>query len=385
MYKYNMRFETWLDGITKNLPLAILLVMVPVLSIPLKLGRYLQAFNYYVSKYLNRTCSLFFVLSSFVFTMGAITNLGGIRVANDLVEEVEFPSEFLAKVYTVGFTPLATWTPYFGAVNLIIYYTGVSYDRYVFFGLLLGICILLLGNLIFYKDLECQNEVRATIKAVEKITNDSAKVKKLALVLIGLFIVVIIGEKTVHLSSMMLLVSLIAVIYAVFWSVYINKFKEFLQQIKSYDENILRVKNEVVFFLSVGFFGVVLANTPVRYVIENFLQGISTFSTFFLVEFIIVITALLSSVGFHQVVTVTALGLSIEPSIIGLNDITFALTLLSAWTVSMIFSPFVPYNILVGGLLKENTFTLGFKWNRTFGIVVTIFSGLYIALVNMIL
>jgi len=382
LYKYDMGFDIWLDGMTKNIPLAILFVMVPVLSIPLKQGGYLKVFNYYISKYRNRSSGLFLVLTGLVFSLGSLTNLGSIRITHDLVKEAKFPTKFLAKVYAVGFAASIAWSPYFGSVNLILHYTGVSFSRYVIFGLIYSFCILLAGNLLFYTDLTSKNEVRMRSKLNQKVRDDNKKIKQLVLNLVGLLATVIIGEKIFDFSNMMLLVGVIAVFYAALWAILIKKFTFFLQELKGYDKKILQVKNEIVFFISVGFFGVVLANTPLQNFIEKFFQSISGFSTFFLVEIIIIITALLSSIGIHQVITITALGLSLQPGVLGLSDLSFALTLLASWIVAMIVSPFAPFNIIAGGLLKESPFHIGFKWNRLFGILVVIFSGIYIIFVN---
>ncbi|KJS20697.1 MAG: hypothetical protein VR72_12995 [Clostridiaceae bacterium BRH_c20a] len=381
-FSYKMDQSIWLEGITKNLPLGILLVTVPLLSIPLKQGGYLETINYYVFKYLDRTCSLFGVLSGFIFIFSSITNLGGIRVTKDLLEEAQFPPKFLAKVFTTGFGACVAWSPYYGSVNLVLYYTGVSFGSYFIYGIILGLLFLGLGNLLFYKDLECQREVRLSGQNLNINAEDNGKIKELAIALAGLLSLVIVGEKLLDLSNMMLLVSLIALFYAAVWSLLINRFKGFLLELKGYHKVILQFKNEVVFFLSVGFFGIVMAKTPFQYLLQDILGRVSNLSTFFLVEFIIIITVLLSSIGFHQVITITTLAFTINPALIGLNDLTFSLTLMAAWTVCIIMSPFVPYNILLGGLIKENSFTVGLKWNRTFGIIGILLSGAYIVLIN---
>lgn len=383
-FKYQMGFDIWLTGITKNLPLGILLVLVPFLSIPLKVGGYLNSLSAYIVKNINRTSVLFTVLSSFIFIFGSFTNLGGIRVSHDLIDELKLPPKFLAKSFTTGFSACVPWSPYFGSVNLIIYYTGVTFSQYVLYGLGLGLMVLIMGNLLFYRDRQTQKEVAANINVVESSPGDIKQVKKLLLILLGLIFIIIIGEKLIPLSNMMLLVSLVAVFYSGIWSLGLGKFKEFLEHLRGYPKNILQFKNEVLFFISVGFFGVILANTPLQYFLQAFLKNIAGYSTFFLIEFIIIVTVLLSSVGFHQVVTITALSLTITPAAIGLSSPAFSLTLLAAWTVCIIMSPFVPYNILLGGLLRENTVVVGLKWNRTLGLLTTLVAGVYILLVNML-
>jgi len=380
--KYNMAYSIWLEGITKNLPLAIVFLMVPILSIPLKAGRYLEVVNFYVGRYTAKTCSLFFTLSSSVFGLSSIANLGSLRVLHNLVEDVKLPARFLARAYSVGFSSCMTWSPYFASVNLVLYYTGVPFNEYFLVGFIYGLLLLVTGNLLFYQDRACQNEVKAAGREVIEPESSKGKLKSLILNIIGLFVAVVIGEKVLPFSNMMFLVSILALVYAVIWSLAINKFKEFSFQLRRYHRNILQVKNELVFFLSIGFLGVVLANTPLQGIIEVFFRGISGYSTFIVVELIIIMTALLSAIGIHHVITITALGLSLTGQALGLTDLGYALTLISAYTVSMIVSPFAPFNIITGGLINENSFVVSLKWNRTFAIVTVLVSGVFITLFN---
>lgn len=382
IFKYNMPYTIWLEGITKNLPLATIFLMVPILSIPLKEGGYLETVNFLISKNVNKTCSLFFSISSSLFGLASIANLGAVRVLHDLVKDVKLPVRFLGKAFSVGFAGCIAWSPYFASVNLVLYYTGVSFDKYFLVGFIYGLMILVTGNLLFYKDKECQNEVCANIKKTAEPEDSKRKFKHLILNLIGLFSAVVIGERFFEFSSMMFLVSILALVYAIFWSIFIEKFKEFLSQMGSYDQNILQVKNELVFFLSVGFLGVVLANTPLQGIIEFIFGRVSGYSTFIVVELIIIVTALFSVLGVHHVITITALGLSLKGQVLGLTDLSYTLTLIAAYTISMISSPFAPFNIITGGLFNESSFVVSLKWNRMFALTLIPISGVFIILLN---
>lgn len=381
-FKYNMSGEIWLEGITKNLPMAVVLLMVPILSIPVKEGGYLEAINYFLSSNVRNTCRLFFTLSSSVFGISSIANLGAVRLLHELIKGANLPPKFLGRVYSVGFSSCISWSPYFASVNLVLYYTRVSFSEYFFFGFIYGLVFLLIGNLLFWGDKKCQDEVRTVTGQVSRPEDATRKISYLVLNLLGLFIAVIIGERIFNFSSMMLLVGLLALIYAFFWSVLINKFREFLNDMKHYDQNILQVKNEVIFFISVGFLGVIMANTPLQGTIEWFFKGISGYSTFILVELIIFVTALLSVMGIHHVITVTAISLSISGSALGLTDIAYTLSLVGAYTVAMVSSPFAPFNIITGGLLGENSFKVSFRWNSSYTFSVAIATGLFVTLVN---
>lgn len=384
VFKYQMGYGIWYEGITKNLPLGVVFVVVPILSIPLRLGGYLTTVHDFVAKYIAKTCSLFFALSGSAFALSSITNLGFIRILHTLVEKVNFPPKFLAKAYSVGFASVIVWSPYFASVNLVLYYTHVKFSSYFLYGFFLGFLLLILGNFLFYRDKNCQLEVKERITAGSSQQVNNKKMLQLLANLLGLFILVIIGEKILKFSSMMLIVSFIAFVYSFLWALFIREGKSFLLSLGNYYRGILGVKNELVFFISVGFFGVVLANTPLQGVIEKVFQGLAGYSTFFVAEVIIIVTSMLSILGIHHVITVTTLGLSLQASVLGLSDIGYALTLVSAYTVSMILSPFAPFNIITGGLTKENSFVVSLRWNLLFGLVAIVVAGGYVTLINTI-
>ncbi|MGI6225388.1 MAG: hypothetical protein ACOYJ1_03950 [Peptococcales bacterium] len=382
LFKYNMPYSIWLEGITKNLPLATIFLMVPILSIPLKEGGYLETVNFLISKNISKTCGLFFTISSSLFGLASIANLGAVRVFHDLIKDVKLPVRFLGKAYCAGFSGCIAWSPYFASVNLVLYYTGVPFNEYFLVGFIYGLIVLVTGNLLFIRDRVCQNEVKSQTHVIQEPEDSKKKFKYLMLNLIGLFIAVIIGEKYFNFSNMMFWVSMLALVYAFIWSFLIGKFKEFLVQMGNYDQKIVQVKNELIFFLCVGFIGVILANTPLQGIIESFFTIISGYSTFIVVELIIVVTALLSAIGIHHVITLTAIGLSIQGHILGLSDITYSLTLIAAYTISMITSPFAPFNIISGGLFNESSFVVSLKWNRIFAITLVPISGIFIIVLN---
>ncbi len=215
-----------------------------------------------------------------------------------------------------------------------------------------------------------------------ELTDNKKSPQGLVLILLGLFLGVIIGERLLNFSSMMFWVSLLAAIYAACWSFFIGRFKEFLKHMKAYGKNIIEVKNEVVFFLCVGFIGVVLANTPLQGIIECFFTSFLGCSTFIVVELIILVTVLLAVLGVHHVITITALGLSLKAEVLGLSDMGYSLTLIGAFAISMIASPFAPFNIISAGLFDESSFMISLGYNRVFALVLIPLTGAFVIAVN---
>lgn len=401
--KYNIGYDVWLEGITKNLPLATIFVVVPIISIPLRLGGYLDSINYYFRKNIKNKGLLFTIINSFAFAFGSITNMGVIRIAHSMLEDVRLPTRFLAGAYSLGYVSCVAWSPYFASVNLVLYYTGLSLGKYFIYGFIYGLSILIMGNLLFrmgrsfgygfppevegsqgsYKDPDNKDDADFCTDPDRKRSLD-ARLKQLVIVLCGLMVAVFALEQLTNLSNTMYLVSMIAIVYSILWSMALKKLGPYIQALKGYDKTILQVKSEMVFFLCVGLFGVVISHTPLRVAIQYVFSELSGLPVFFLIEAVILTIIVLSVAGLHPGITVTILGLTISPAVLGISTIAYALTLVSGWLISMFVSPFVVTNIVLSGIFRKSPFLIGLKWNRVIGIVVFIFSGIYITLVNML-
>ena len=61
----------------------------------------------------------------------------------------------------------------------------------------------MMGLFFFYKDQDLQSQTSANLQAIKVTTENSDKFKQLGIVLLGLFLAVIIGEKLFSFSSMM--------------------------------------------------------------------------------------------------------------------------------------------------------------------------------------
>ncbi len=99
IFKYQISYSIWLEGLTKNLPLATIFLMVPILSIPLKEGGYLETINCLINKNITKTRCTFFAISGSVFGLASIANLGAVRVLHDLIKPSKLHSRFLGKSF----------------------------------------------------------------------------------------------------------------------------------------------------------------------------------------------------------------------------------------------------------------------------------------------
>ncbi|KIL35468.1 hypothetical protein SD71_13165 [Cohnella kolymensis] len=137
------------QGIRMNLPLLSLVILVPLLSIPLKLGGFLDGLNSLLQRLKHHPQKLFAGITSVLFVLSPILNIGSIRIVDELLKDLKLPPAMLAKSYLLGFSTTMLWSPYSAAVAVVLYYLKVPVTEYLAYGFGIGLLFLLIGNVLF--------------------------------------------------------------------------------------------------------------------------------------------------------------------------------------------------------------------------------------------
>jgi hypothetical protein len=358
--------DVWIEAITQNVPIMTLIVLAPLLAIPLRIGRYDKSIESITNRYRSSPATLFASISGVFFLLTPTINLGSIKLIHAMFEKQKFPEEFLARVYVRGFTSVITWSPYFAAVLLVLFYFELSVKEYLPYAIVLGVVQLLLANILFLFE---KNSI-AFPKIEHKENKPSWKFLELFIVFTILTMTVLILEHFLPIS-MIVVVSLTVLIFPLFWSIYLRKLKGFIIGVALYKRrNLLAASNEVVLFLSAGFFGIVMSKTSIGFFLNEGVNYLLDISVLLMIFSTIVFTGLLALIGIHQIITVTSLASSVILSQMEMNHLIFALTLLSAWSVATIVSPITPVNVIVTNLLNRSFKEVAIRWNGLYALGV---------------
>lgn len=368
--------DVWIHAITQNVPIMTLIVLAPILAIPLRLGKYDKSIESITNRYRSRPVTLFASMSSVFFLLAPIINLGAIKLIHAMFNKQKFPVEFLARVYIRGFTSVITWSPYFAAVLLVLFYFDLSVKEYLPYAIFLGVIQLIFGNLLFI--FEYKSITFSKVEAKEAIP--SWKLLELFFVFSLLTMTILLFEHIVHIK-MIVVVSLTVLIFPFFWSLYLKRFSSFLVGVTIYRKRtLLATSNEVILFLSAGFFGIVMSNTSIGLFLNEGIYYLKDISVLLMIFSTIVFTSFLAMLGIHQIITVTALASSVVLSQLDISSLIFALTLLSAWSVATIVSPITPVNIIVTNLLERPYHHVAIQWNGLYSLGVILLHTLVIYL-----
>jgi hypothetical protein len=345
---------TGLDGISEGmiliLPLLSLLTLVPLLSIPLRLGGFFESISLLLHHLLHQPKKLFTGITGTLFLLSPVLNLGSVRIIHEFLEDLKFPSAMTAKGYIMGFTTAVMWSPYFASVSLVLHYLNVSFNEYILYGISLGLLSLIVGNILFAfwikrHPLALGSPLVGQLD--KKIRKQLGKLILFVLILLG----ICLGVESMTHWSMMVIVCLMSIIVPLGFGMVKSNGKRMLPLLMDYrDRTVPMMNNEIMLFMSAGMLAFAMKGTTVMNGFSGILIGIAD-QSFFLFSLAILLFVLgVSYVGIHQIAAVGVLAMQLNPAELGISNVALALILLLSWSISTALSPFSGLNLMVSRL-----------------------------------
>ncbi|WP_408008342.1 hypothetical protein ACJROX_27370 [Pseudalkalibacillus sp. A8] len=272
-----------------------------------------------------RTSILTYVLCLFIFLSAvpaAYRTVKSLRID----QNIEFINRFASKAILRTFASATVWSPVEVFIAVTVTATQVSYFDMLPWLIVFSIVML----------------------AVDWVTN--SKMKRISIdfthgevqrmkyqpmfVLFGaLFLFISIGymlSKGFHIDFFDAVI-LCIVPFSLVWSLLIGRFRSFLTyNYLAWPRHIASMQNFMILFLSIGFFGSMLQETDLIPEAQQALLG--GFTTVPLVLFLILqmVSLLAAMIGIHPLVTLSLMGMFIQPLLDTLNPLSLAIVLLTS-------------------------------------------------------
>lgn len=366
-------FDGAVKGLLVNVPLVSLMILIPLLSIPLKVGGYFRSIHFLLKKQLHNAKKLFTFITLFIFVLGPILNLGVLRVVHDMLEDLKIHPIIIIKGYITGYSPVIVWSPYFAAVAMVLYYLQLPVVDYLPYGLGMALTFFVLGNLLFRYQHSNADFIPPVSRGERKNASEKKetrgeevhrkKVRNLFFLVGGLMVSVFAVEMITE-WPMIFLVCLLAITFPAVWLTLRKRWKDAVPFFREYGEKSLPTfNNEAVLLLSAGWFSNALMNTAAAASIRDVLYGIASSSFFLFVLTIVFVMLLITLIGVHPFVVATVLLMQIRPEEIGVSPELIALIVMISWAVSSVAGPLNPVNLLVSSAAKEPPFNVGLRYN----------------------
>ncbi len=351
------------EGILSILPLLCLVTLAPLLSIPLKLGGYFEAIELLLRNSLHQPKRLFAGITTSLFILSPILNLGSVRLISEFLSDLKLPSAMSAKSYLIGFSTAILWSPYFASVSLVLYYLEMSVGKYILYGIGLSVLSLTVGNILFvFWEKKYPFENHSSPEA------PLAKKAKKQLIQLALFVSLLmtgsLAIENVTKWSMIVIVCLISCIMPFIWGMFNNGWSKLIPLMKNYqDHTVPMMTNEIMLFSSAGLLAHALQGTPLANQISKTLTIVANQSFLLFALSVIILVVVTTYIGIHQIAIIAALAMQLNASELGISTLSLAMLLLLCWSISTALSPFSGLNLMVSRIVGISGFDAGIRAN----------------------
>lgn len=368
----NSDLVTMIYGFGENINLLSIFILVPLLAIYISIAGYTEALKQKIIEMEQNSNSKPYRLSFLLtLTMGLVLNLGSMSIIYNIAKR-SFSNYYQKKLVLMilrafGFCMFCS--PYFVNIGLVLALYHVSWLDVGVFGFLIGL-IYIIVNIIFFPFIQFNDD--QFVKREKEISVEG-KAKLYPLYLFGgiLLALSLILDFLLEVS-MLTIVSVLGFAYPLIWSLLTKRGKQYFKQLMIYVKtSFQRLKNEIVVFVSAGFFGAAISETDIGIEISKIIFTYS-FDSMLIMSYIVILFAIfLSLLGIHPVVIITGIGSALSPQFFGVSGSFMALLLIVAWTLATQLSPFSGSILMASSLANHSPWEFS-KQNLLFVVVLTI-------------
>ncbi len=383
LFAFDLDFQDWYVSITKTLGMIVLFTVTPLISFPIRHGQYLDSIQSFIASKRTQPGFLLTFLATILLSLAVVLNIGSVSTMQGLLRSTPFPQKYLARMYTTGYTSYMVFSPYDAGINMFLMFASTTYSEYVFSGMSMVVGIMLVSALLLKTETSLTQEVSDKLSALRQ-TESPRKMYEFLGHIVILILLAVIGDRYAPFSSTVFVVGLIIIGYSLVWGKSINALSAYRHELRSYSAYLLDFKHVLPFLISTSFLASMVSYTPFKNAIGRLLTALHTLPQLFILQLIIVFIMLLSLCGIHMMITVSTLAFTVNPAAIGLSNPSFGLLLLTCWYMSMSICPFAPFAVVLGEAVGEQPFTVTFRYNLKFALVMLCVAPLIILLTNVL-
>lgn len=368
----------WMVALTNNGGLVALFIVLPLFSFLLAYEDYSGAIEEFFNKFI-RSGAVFNILALWLsFILGAILNVAANILLYSLLKDNAGKygaSRGFSQALVRGQVAGVFWAPNFMSVAIVLTYVKITWLELAPLGFFLSCLFMCIASGAYF--FTAGQKERQSIKE-EFVEKDFSwqPFLKLLLVYAGLIAMVAFFNLFTTLQ-ILTIVSLTALLYPFLAAVLDGKMHIYRSEFKNYYQGSLpKIRNEILLFASVGFFGKALDITGAGVWLSHHLPLAQIGSPHLTVVVLIAFMSLVALLGIHPIVTISALATTLGQEALGLSVRAFAYTLLLGYGSAVVVSPFSALSLVMAGLTGETPWNAVPRINFFFIMAVVLFFSL---------
>lgn len=362
----------WIKGLGKNGLLISLFVCAPMLHMPFNYIDYQSELKNIAKTYMHTMIPFYFLIAIPTHIFAALTGFAAFAIMYNLFLETSklYNSEDIF-ISTLGrsYSTSGFWGTSWVSVMLVVSELGMPWYRIICVGMIFT-AVSIGINLISIK-LKMLKEPQR----YPTLQRDPDTVVNWPRIITMLFLAITIVLITLFINittkwNLLAIVPLVSFAFPPLVAIIQNKRSEYIKGLKNYfDKSLYKSQNEVTLFTAAGFLAAALDISGVSAMIPKLIPSFLIQYPPLLIASLMLLLIIPGQLGIHPVATGTAMVAAIVPATIGLSTPTFALTIICAWLLSNMLSPFSALNLTLSGLSNRPSWSVGLGLNWRYGLV----------------
>jgi hypothetical protein len=358
------------------LSLLALFAVLPVLSVPVRLGQYGGSIETLLSSRISGVFQLNCVVTALAFLCGSFMSLAAVPIMLTSMAPVvgNYPlrdaTRFTAVSATYGYVLPILWTPVSGVVGVVLQSLHLQWLSLLPALMTLSVLALLLNWAIFYL-LELRGHAGKADPSAVTPASAGAALSHLSKMLLAIVLMVAAIGIIDHVSGigMLTVVTLLAIPFALAWSMALGRGRDFLragtQQLAT---RLPRMADQFAIFLAAGFFVSAMHLSGADHAVNlTFLHLHDLLGTRLFLLAMPAMALAASFIGVHPMVAIALLGESLKPEALGIGANLLAITLIGSSVLTYMLGPFSGTLGLVQAITRVSSYRLAL-WNLPYAL-----------------
>ncbi|WP_144460645.1 hypothetical protein [Siminovitchia fortis] len=368
--RYILSFGPMLD-------LLMMFSLVPILGIPITLGRYSFDIQAILHNKVKTNRHLYMLTSGISYFFSIFMNLATLPMTYYSIKPalegfpVQHSERFMSRAITRGFAMPLVWAPVTPIVGIVIGVTGVSWVSILPYVIPLSIFGLLLdwylGSRTSKKRL--QNPLAADEMAATTTKKEPSNPRRIFQILLAIiiFIVIVSIAESLLSYSFLTLVSLLVIPFSFAWALFLKKGREFGEAFQKHFQSFSsKMKDQFFLFLSAGFFISTIKTSNSNEVVNVWIVDlISAIGANFFLMILPLIPLAFAFLGFHPAVTLALMAETLNPDITHISAHTLTVAMLSGAAAAFLIGPYNATIGLMSNIVKQSSYKVS-NWNMPF-------------------
>jgi len=378
----------WINGLGKNGLLIGLFVCAPLLHLPFNYVDYQTELKNIAKSYMHTMIPFYFLIAIPTHIFAALTGFAAFAIMYNLFLETSklYNSEDIF-IATLGrsYSTSGFWGTSWVSVMLVVSELGIPWYKIIPVGLVFT-AVSIAVNLISIKIKMIKEPDR-----YPRLEKDPDTVVNWRRVFTMLFLAVSIVLITLFINvttkwNLLAIVPLVGFFYPPLIALVQKKIPEYRKGLYNYyDKSLYKSQNEVTLFTAAGFLAAALEISGVSSLIPKLIPSFLIQYPPLLIASLMLLLIIPGQLGIHPVATGTAMVAAIVPSAIGLSTPTFAWTIICAWLLSNMLSPFSALNLTLSGLSNRPSWSVGLGLNWRYGLVCLVLYSIMVSIIGPML